>query len=30
VFAHYFELMQLVHRAGDPETLAGEHCAAWA
>jgi hypothetical protein len=24
VFAHYFELMQLVHRAGDPEALAGE------
>ena len=24
VFAHYFELMQLVHRAGDPESLAGE------
>jgi hypothetical protein len=24
VFAHYFELMQLIHRAGDPETLTAE------
>ncbi len=24
VFAHYFELMQLIHRAGDPERLAAE------
>jgi hypothetical protein len=24
VFAHYFEMMQLVHRAGDPESLAAE------